>query len=189
MNLTKKRIEKLEFDQDGPSQQIEWDDRLNGFGIRLNPGGSKAFVVRYRNEHGRLRYYTIGRFGRMTVQQARSEALQLFAEVDGGGDPVEEERRTVADSVEELVDTYIEKHAKPRRKTWEEDERRLDKHVVERWGGRPPESLTRRDISELHREIGQSAQVEANRVVETIRTMFNFAQDEGIVEEGFNPAA
>jgi len=67
---------------------------------------------------------TNGRFGRMTVRQARSEALQNFAEIEGGEDPVEERREGSASTVDDLVDMYIEKHAKPRRKTWEEDKRR-----------------------------------------------------------------
>lgn len=188
MNLTKRRVESLEYDPDGPSKQIEWDDRLKGFGVRLNPGGSKAFVIEYRNEHGRKRYMTLGKFGRMTVQQARSKALQTFADIDAGEDPVEDRRRADATTVEALVEAFIEKHCKPRRKTWETDKSRLEKHVVDRWNDRPPESLTRSDVADLHRDIGEDAPVLANRVVETVRTMFNFAQDEGIVREGFNPA-
>jgi len=189
MNLTKRRIEALEYDPDGPSQQIEYDDRLKGFGVRLNPGGSKAFVIRYRNEHGQTRYMTLGRFGRMTVQQARSKAMEKFVEIDAGADPAGQRDHPEAETVEALVSTYLEKYAKVHREsTWQEDKRRLTKHLVSRWGTREPESLTRSDLSALHRDIGESAQVEANRVIETARTMFNFAQDEGIVEDGFNPA-
>jgi len=155
--------------------------------VRLNPGGSKAFVIRYRNEHGRRRYLTIGRFGRMTLQDARSRAIQKFAEIDSGEDPVEERRRANAATVEALVEAFIEKHCKPRRKTWETDQQRLEDYVVDRWKRRAPEELTRSDFAEMHREIGDDKPTTANRVVETCVTMFNFAQDEGIVREGFNP--
>lgn len=189
MRLTKRKIESLEYDPNGPAQQIEWDDRLPNFGLRLYKSGAKSFVIRYRNDHGRRRYKTVGRFGRMTLQQARSKALELFVEVDDGQDPVAKERRTNADTVAELVDAFIEKHCKVRRKgSWEEDDRRLRAHVVDRWKARRPESLTRRDLSELHREIGEAGQVEANRVIQVVRAMFGFAADEGIVEDGFNPA-
>ncbi len=188
MRLTKKRIEGLDYDPDGPSQQIEWDDQVENFGVRLYESGTKSFVIRYRNEHGRRRYMTLGKFGTLTLQQARKLALDEFYEIRQGEDPVEEKRRADAKTVEAMVEAFVEKHCKPRRNTWETDESRLHRHVVDRWGTRQPESLTRRDISELHRDIGEDAQVEANRVVETIRTMFNFAQDEGIVEDGFNPA-
>lgn len=189
MRLTKRRIDNLGYDPDGPGQQIVWDDKLSNFGVRLYESGTKSFVIRYRNEHNRRRYITLGKFGVLTLQQARKMARERFVEIHQGEDPAEEKKRAQATTVEELVDTYIEKYAKSHRKTWEEDERRLEKHVVPLWGGRPPESLTRSDISDLHRDIGEDAKVEANRVVAVIQTMYNFAGDEGIVEDGFNPAA
>lgn len=188
MRLTKRKIESLEYDEDGPSQQIVWDDRLQNFGVRLYESGTKSFVIRYRNEHGRRRYMTIGKFGRMTLQQARSAALEKFVEVDGGADPVADEKRADADTVEALVDAFVEKHAKQRRSTWETDKSRLERYVADRWKGRPPGSLTRADLADLHREIGEEHPVEANRVIETVHTMLEFAAREGIVEDGFNPA-
>lgn len=56
------------------------------------------------------------------------------------------------------------------------------------WKNRAPEGLTKGDFAELHREVGEDHPTTANRVVETCVTMFNFAQDEGIVDHGFNPA-
>lgn len=188
MRLTKRKIESLEYDPEGPSQQVEWDDRLPNFGVRLYESGAKSFVIRYRTEHGRRRFLTIGRFGRMTLQQARSEALQQFAEIDAGADPIGERKRASADTIEELVEAFIEKHCKTRRKTWKTDQSRLERHVVAYWKGRQVEGINRADVAELHRTIGEDTPVEANRVVETLVTMFNFAQREGIVDDGFNPA-
>jgi integrase len=65
----------------------------------------------------------------------------------------------------------------------------LQRHVAARWPKRAPDDLERSDVAELHREIGKDTPVEANRVIETIRKMYNFGQDEGIVEDGFNPAS
>ena len=188
MHLTKRKIESLEYDPDGPSKQVVYDDRLPNFGVRLNPGGSKSFVIRYRNEHGRHRDLTLGRFGRMTLQQGRIKAMEKFAEIDAGADPIAERNRANADTIDELVDAFIEKHCKPRRKTWKTDKRRFELHVLPHWKGWNVQGINRGDVSELHRTIGEDTPTEANRVVETIRTMFNFAQREGIVPDGFNPA-
>ena len=84
MRLTKKRIESLVYDPDGPSQQIEWDDRVENFGVRIYESGTKSFVIRYRNEHGRRRYMTLGKFGVLTLQQARKLALDKFFEIRQG---------------------------------------------------------------------------------------------------------
>lgn len=189
MRLTKRKIDALAFDPDGPSQQIEWDDRTPNFGVRVYKSGAKSFVIRYRTEHGQRRYMTIGKYGRMTLQQAQAKALARFVEIDDGNDPVAKKRQANAETVAELVDVFIEKHSKPRRPgSWQEDERRLGAHIKPRWGSRPAQSITRRDLSDLHRELGAGAQVEANRVIETVRAMYSFAADEGMVEDGFNPA-
>lgn len=188
MRLTKRKIEALEYDPDGPAQQIHWDDRLNNFGVRLYKTGAKSFVIRYRNEHNKRRYMTLGKFGRMSLQQARSKALETFVEVDNGADPVAANKGASAETMGELVDLFVDKHCKPRRKTWETDKNRLERHVVPHLKNRKPESLTRRELHDLHHKIGEDTPTEANRVIETLRTMFKFAAKRGIVEDDFNPA-
>lgn len=193
MRLTKRKIEGLEYDPDGPNQQIVWDDRLDNFGVRLYESGTKSFVIRYRNEHNRRRYLTLGKFGRMTLQQARSEALQKFADIDSGEDPTQKrQNKRNAETVNELADDYIERYAKPRKKTWERDERRLERHVRPRWGSRKVESIEHRDVDALHREIGieDGHKVEANRTLALIQKMFNWARSNGYVDRSApNPAA
>jgi hypothetical protein len=64
-----------------------WDDRLTGFGLRVQPGGAASYVIMYRTQEGRLRKLTLGSAGTMTPDEARSEARQKLADVDKGGDP------------------------------------------------------------------------------------------------------
>jgi integrase len=125
----------------------------------------------------------------MNIKQARQKAMKKLYEIDEGNDPQLEKKRVTADTMADLVNEFVDKHCKHRRKTWETDKSRLERHVLSRWSGRKPETLTRHELSELHRDIGEGAKIEANRVIETIRTMFNFAQTEGVVDDGFNPAS
>jgi len=193
MKLTKRRIEGLEYEPDGPSQQIEWDEKLENFGVRLYESGTKSFIIRYRNEHGRRRYLTIGKFGELTLQQARDLARDQLFEVRKGDDPAAERRRARnAQTVEDLGEAYIEKYAKPRKKSWKKDRNRLDRHVIPAWGTRAPEDVNFHDIDKLHRKLGvaEDKVYEANRTLELIRKMFNWAADAGYVPRDHdNPAA
>ena len=70
---------------------VVWDSTLKGLGLRVEPSGTKTFLVRYRIS-GRKRFLAIGRFGHLTPEQARGLAQAVLADVRHGRDPVEERR-------------------------------------------------------------------------------------------------
>lgn len=189
--LTKGRIDRLKHDPNGPATQIEYDDEIPGFGVRLYESGRKAFVVWYRTASGRKRMQTIGAFGPWTLQQAREEAREIIVEANRGSDPMAERQGARrGTSVREFSAVYLERHAKPRKKTWTEDERRIEKHINPALGARKMEDLRRADVARFHGEIGMDAPYEANRVLALLRVMLNKAEEWGYLEEGTpNPAA
>ncbi|WEK48338.1 MAG: site-specific integrase [Candidatus Andeanibacterium colombiense] len=76
------------------AEQYElWDAELAGFGLRIMPSGVKSFVVRYRTDGGgrtaKRRTYTLGRFGALTIEQARKSARAVLGAVANGEDPGE----------------------------------------------------------------------------------------------------
>jgi hypothetical protein len=70
-----------------------WDVALPGCGLRVEKSGTKTFIVRYRADaSGRSaprRFITIGRFGTLTVDQAR-RAKSLLGAPAVGEDPAAE---------------------------------------------------------------------------------------------------
>ena len=81
---------------------------------------------------------------------------------------------------------YIERWAKPRKRTWTEDHRMLYKDVVPLWGTRKVTSINRRDvITILDGIVARGAGIVANRTLEVIRRMFNYAIEQSILE--FSP--
>jgi integrase len=86
--LTKKII-----DASAPSDKRYdlWDSQISGFGVRIGTSGVKTFLVRYRADGGGRtaprRYVTVGRYGTLTVEQARKKAQQLLAAATVGEDP------------------------------------------------------------------------------------------------------
>ena len=78
MKLTKSAIDALPT----PAKDIVyWDSGCPGFGVKVTPKGRKVFIVLYRagGAGARLRKYTIGPYGRVTLHQARVAALEIFA--------------------------------------------------------------------------------------------------------------
>jgi hypothetical protein len=78
------RLTKRAIDQVKPLHKpyFVWDGELKGFGARIDPGGAKTFAVRYRPKgHGASapkRFITIGRYGPLTVDEARNRAKEIL---------------------------------------------------------------------------------------------------------------
>jgi len=67
---------------------VYWDSGCPGFGVKVTPKGRKVFIALYRagGAGSRLRKYTIGPHGRVTLHQARAAALKIFAARTEGRD-------------------------------------------------------------------------------------------------------
>jgi hypothetical protein len=59
-----------------PQSQLDyWDQSLAGFGVRLGASGSKIFMLNVDNTRR-----SIGRYGIVSLSEARPEAKRLLAE-------------------------------------------------------------------------------------------------------------
>src|SRR3972149_2412207 len=113
VKLTKSAIDALPT----PAKDVVyWDSGCPGFGVKITPKGRKVFIVLYRSggTGSRLRKYTTGPFGRVTLHQARAAALKIFAARTEGRDPAAEKqqarRRLLVDRGEELGEVFITGH-------------------------------------------------------------------------------
>lgn len=86
-----------------------WDSKLAGFGLRIEVSGTKTFIARYRADGGGRtaprRFTTIGRFGALTVEEARKQARAVLGAAAKGEDPAGERQ---AKRREMTVSTLIE---------------------------------------------------------------------------------
>lgn len=187
--LTKKAIDSFKYEGDGTSRDVRWDAEVPGLGLRLYPSGRKAFVLSYRAS-GRKRLMTLGNFGVLTLEQARERARRHLVTVEDGLDPLETRRQAAQGrSLGELIDAYIERHAKVHKKTWLDDKQRLERHIPATWNSRRADAITREEIAELHDKIGRRRPYEANRFQEVFRKMFALARIWHFVDENApNPA-
>jgi hypothetical protein len=184
--LTKSVVENI---QPETRDMFLWDDSLPGFGIRVLPSGKRSFVLQYRNAERRTRCITLGRFGVLTVQQARQKAIQLLAEVNGGGDPAESKRETSeAPTLSDLADRYLRDHAEPKKKasSVREDRRQLKIRILPVLGTRKVIHITSNDIHRLHASMSDKP-VLANRTLALLSMMFRLAEKWGMRPVGSNP--
>ena len=183
MKLTDRQIKNLKPQAD---RYEVFEDR--GFGIRVAPTGRKTFIFFYRMPgESKKRRLTIGTYPTMPLAEAHRKYAEAREMVTQGVDPGS---KTVAERAEErkapslatLADEYLEKWAKPRKRSWREDKRILEKDILPIWGSRKAKDITRRDVIRLLDGIvDRGAGIMANRTLATIRKMFNFAVSRDIV--------
>ena len=168
---------------------VRWDRAVTGLGLRIYPSGKKSFVLSYRSS-GRKRLMVLGTFGVMTIDEARVDARKKLVKARDGKDPLDESRRAAkGQTFGDLAAAYIEDHAKPNKKTWKEDERRLKQHIPAGWRGRRADSITRADVNPLYAKIRARAPYEANRLLALLQHLFRLGQEWGHIPEGTpNPA-
>jgi hypothetical protein len=78
---------------------------------------------------------------------------------------------------------YMEWHARVKKKTWRDDQRRLEPDLLPQWGERPANEITRRDvIAVLDRVADRGAPISANRLRALVSGIFNFGIARELVE-------
>lgn len=158
----------------------------DGFAIRVSSSGEKSWVFIYSFE-GRKRRMTLGSYPNLTLAEARKkhrEALRVLEkEIDPGFEKQKKKTEAALSvTVNDLIAEYIEKWAKPRKRSWQADERSLNKDVKPFWGKRKAKDITRRDVILLLDKVKErGAPIAANRTLACVRRMFNFAVERDIL--------
>lgn len=167
--ITKGLVEALKPSKDTVkgSSQFVWDSELRGFGVSVGNQGTKSFVVQYRNPAGQSRRKVIGRFGLMTVEQARRSARVMLGEVARGADPIEETKQVHGLTVSDICDWYLERAeagkiiGRSRRpikpSTLAMDRSRIDAHIRPLLGHRIIATLRLGDIEAAQADIAAGA--------------------------------
>jgi integrase len=170
---------------------VIWDSSLPGFGLRAKSSGVKTFVIQYRNRSGRSRRLSIGNLGKVTLDQARKEAVRLMGLIATNQDPAEERQMLLrGETIEQLADVYMREHCagrcKPR--TIEANTWLFNRIVKPRLGKRKLLDLRPVDIAKMHADL-QSTPYNANRALGLLRAMLNCAERWEMIPRGSNPAS
>ena len=186
VTLTDRSLPKLAVPKRG--RATYYDARLPGFGLRITDRGARTWVVEYRAGR-RKRRMTLGTYPTLPLADARDQAKTILRDVGRGEDPASERRNArEASTFGELAREYLDRHAKPKKRSWREDERILSRYVPRAWNGAPASSITRRDVRLVVEGIAErGAPIMANRVLACLGKVFNFGIKRELVEA--NPCA
>ncbi len=167
VRLTKTLVDSAEATN---KRYMIWDSDLAGFAVRIESSGTKSFVIRYRADGGGRsapqRFVSIGRFGNLTVEEARKEAKKVLGRIAVGEDPAAHRNaRRKEMKIAALVDLYEEEGCyiqrgvrqgepmKPLTKQYTIG--RLRHHVVRLLGHKRITELTAGDIERFVRDVEQ----------------------------------
>jgi integrase len=188
--LTKRVIDGAE---PGRSRYVLWDSDLKGFGLRIETSGTKSFILRYRpNGGGRVepkRFVTIGRYGTLAPDEARSLAKAILGNVAKGGDPSAERASTkstptVQTLYEEFDRYHIAVNLKP--STAISYRSTFKKHILPLWGKRRADTLGRPDMLRFRADMADH-KVTANRALAILSGMFGWAIENQYLSGIANP--
>jgi integrase len=186
IKLTKITIDALPV---ADTDTVYWDTSTPGFGVKVTPKGRKVFIVLYRTggAGSRLRKYTIGPYGRVTLHQARVAAQKVFAAKHEGRDPAAEKReakrREVADRVEDLLEAFIAQHVSKNRSA-AETTRILRREIGRPWTGRSIHEITKRDVVDIVTAIEQrGAPSAANKTLKSLKTFLKWCVGRAVLDK------
>jgi integrase len=191
--LTDRYVECLKAPPPGKERLEVFDATFPGLAIRVTNRGHKSWSVYYR-ANGRHRRLTIGPFPAFPPAAARKAASEALHRVQAGGDPAEEKRaRSKAAEPDDMsfaavarryLKQQVEKNTRPA--MYRETARIIEKDVIPVWGKRTIGSIARRDVSVLvDAKVEAGAEVQANRVLARLRTLFGWAVGKDLI--GANP--
>jgi integrase len=182
--MTKSAIDGLPVAE---KDMVYWDQGLPGFGVKVTPRGRKVFIAMYRvgGAGSRLRKYTVGPYGRITLAMARAQAQKIFAARLDGRDPAEEKkqarRRLVVDQVEDLVETFIRERLSKIRSA-PTVSNRLRRDVIPYWGAKSVHDIKKRDVIDLVSKISERNSHAGYRLLKTLKTFFRWCVGRAVIE-------
>ena len=182
IKLTKTAVDALPIPEKGYT--LAWDTDITGFGVRVMSSGTKTFVLQQRI-HGKDRRMTLGRYGKVTVEQARKDAKVKTGLIASGGDPVAEKRRAAiaTKTLAEVLADYAEA-----RNAITESTRKDMVGVVERyspdWLKKAVNTLTPDMVLTRHKRIGKATPASANKWGRYLRALLAFAKGRYTDTEG-----
>jgi integrase len=157
-----------------------------GLTLITQPTGRKSWAVRYRI-NGTSRKLTLGPYPNLTLADARKLARQAQVDIAAGRDPCADKRkREIADgdTLAKVAEQFVQRHVtKLRPSSASQTMGFLTREILPRLGNKRINDISKRDVLDLLDAIVDDGRpVSANRTLATLRRLFNWSIERGIIE-------
>ena len=165
----------------GSKARILWDKKITGFGLKIQPGGTRSFVLDYR-VNGTQRRVSMGRAGEVSLKDARERAGRELTKIRAGeGDPLRRREDaaaapTIADVVERFFREYVPgriERGRMAERTAADYRQQCNRYVLPALGKLKVADVARGDIERMLKPLKP---VQRNRVASLASRLFNLAE-------------
>lgn len=183
--LTIKLIESLNPNSD---KKTIWDDKPVGLGLKVSKSGKKTFILKYRNKFKQQRKYTIGKYGVITLDEARKIARKLLSDIADGKDPSDIKKQGIeSPTMIDLFERYLKEHSCVNNKpnTHKCNESFVRRYLVPKLGKYKVKEIQRKHIFELVQQF--TSKSNANNAIAILSKAFNLSEIWGWRDDNTNP--
>jgi integrase len=161
------------------------DAVVPGLRVRVTERGTKTFILWRRLRRGArtATALVLGRFGELTLAQARVKAREWIVQIVAGKDPRVAERATRANTFAVVMEDYLARHVRGRLRKAADVEREMRGELLSRWKDQPLATITRADIIRMVDEIkGRGAVYQAHNMLSHCKCFFGWCVERGVLE-------
>lgn len=178
-----------------PAKPVEYYDTYKrGLILRLSKAGTKTFAYRYRFAGKNVRY-TIGRFGDVSLAQARKKVGELRVQVNNGINPQAEKRKKRYKpkemTFEQLCNVYSKRYLPTLKKRTQDEYQRIIDKELSQWNKLNASEITSNHVRDVlnAKAYEDDAFTMANRIRATISSIFDYGIKHVGLDMNKNPAA
>lgn len=185
MRLTAMAVSKLKAPTTGRDEYF--DELLTGLHLRITTKNKRTWNLTYRHA-GKSRRMMLGVYPILSLADARDKARDALKMLERGNDPAEVKKQDKLErqqnTISNVIEVFIERHAKPKNRTWKESRNCLRNSVGKKWGDRPLKDIQRKEVhAYLDELLDEGRTNSANAIFRAFRKMCNWSAERGIIED------